>query len=43
MYPEKFKLDSIILMMEQEYTKAESVRCLEINPNLFMQWIGNPR
>lgn len=37
-YPKEFKLDTISLVVEQEYTKAEAVRSLEINPNL-ITWI----
>ena len=38
-YPKEFKLDAISLVLEQEYTKAEASRSLEINPNLITRWI----
>ena len=38
-YPKEFKLDAISLVLEQEYTKAEAARSLEINPNLITRWI----
>ena len=33
-YPKEFKLNAISLVLEQEYTKVEAARSLEINPNL---------
>ena len=33
-YPKEFKLDAISLVLDQEYTRAEAARSLEINPNL---------
>jgi len=38
-YPKEFKLDAISLVLEQEYTKAEAARSLEINLNLITRWI----
>ena len=38
-YPKEFKLDAISLVLEQEYTKAEALRSLGINPNLIARWI----
>mgnify|MGYP001349723355 CR=1 FL=1 len=38
-YPKEFKLDAISLVLEQEYTKVEAARSLEINPNLITRWI----
>ena len=38
-YPKEFKLDAISLVLEQEYTKAQAARSLEINPNLITRWI----
>ena len=38
-YPKEFKLDAISLVLDQEYTRAEAARSLEINPNLLTRWI----
>jgi len=38
-YPKEFKLDAISLVLDQEYTRAEAARGLEINPNLITRWI----
>ena len=38
-YPKEFKLDTVSLVLEQEYTKAEASRSLGINPNLILRWI----
>jgi transposase len=38
-YPKEFKLDAISLVLDQEYTKAESACSLEINPTLIACWI----
>ena len=38
-YPKEFKLDTISLVLDQEYTRAEAARSLEINPNLITRWI----
>ena len=38
-YPKEFKLDAISLVLDQEYTRAEAARSLEINPNLIARWI----
>ena len=35
-YPKEFKLDAISLVLDQEYTRAEAARSLEINPNLIV-------
>jgi transposase len=32
-YSKEFKLDAISLVVEQQYTRAEAARSLEINPN----------
>ena len=38
-YPQKFNLDAVNLVLEQEYTKTEASRSLGINPNLIARWI----
>ena len=38
-YPKEFKLDAISLVLDQEYTRAEAARSLEINANLIARWI----
>ena len=38
-YPKEFKLDAISLVLDQEYTRAEAARSLEINSNLLTRWI----
>jgi len=38
-YSKEFKLDAISLVVEQQYTRAEAARSLEINPNLITRWI----
>jgi transposase len=38
-YSKEFKLDAISLVLEQNYSKAEAARRLEINPNLIARWI----
>jgi transposase len=38
-YSKEFELDAIILVVEQQYTGAESARSLEINPNLMTRWL----
>ena len=38
-YPKEFKLDAISLVLDQEYTRAEAARSLEINSNLIARWI----
>jgi transposase len=38
-YSKEFKLDAISLVVEQQYTRAETARSLEINPNLITRWI----
>ena len=32
-------MDAISLVLDQEYTRAEAARSLEINPNLIARWI----
>ena len=39
-YPKEFKLDAISLVLDQEYTRAEAARSLEIRPNLIARWIN---
>ena len=38
-YSKEFKLDAISLVLDQEYTRAEAARSLEINANLIARWI----
>lgn len=38
-YSKEFKLDAISLVLEQEYTRAEAARSLDINPNMITRWI----
>lgn len=38
-YLQEFKLDAISLVVEQQYTRAEAARSLEINPNLITRWL----
>jgi len=38
-YPKEFKLDAISLVLDQQYTRAEAARSLEIKPNLIARWI----
>jgi transposase len=38
-YSKEFKLDAISLVVEQQYTRAEAARSLEINPNLITRWL----
>ena len=38
-YPKESKLDAISLVLDQEYTRAEAARSLEINPNLITRWM----
>ena len=38
-YSKGFKLDAISLVLNQEYTRSEAARSLEVNPNLITHWI----
>jgi transposase len=38
-YSKEFKLDAISLVLDQNYTRAEAARSLEVNPNLITRWI----
>lgn len=38
-YSKEFKLDAISLVLDQQYTRAEAGRSLEVNPNLITRWI----
>ena len=38
-YSKEFKLDAISLVLEQQYTRAEAARILELNPNSITRWI----
>lgn len=38
-YSKEFKLDAISLVLNQQYTRAEAARSLEVNPNLLTRWI----
>nr|MBA2709852.1 transposase [Tatlockia sp.]MBA2711775.1 transposase [Tatlockia sp.] len=37
-YSKEFKLDSISLVLEQGYSRAEAGRSLSINPNVLARW-----
>ena len=38
-YSKVFKLDAISLVLNQQYTRSEAARSLEVNPNLITRWI----
>ena len=38
-YSKEFKLDTINLVLEQEYTRAQAARSLEVNLSLMARWI----
>ena len=38
-YTKEFKLDAISLVLNQQYTRSEAARSLEVNPNLITRWI----
>ena len=38
-YSKEFKLDAISLVLNQQYTRSEAARSLEVNPNLVTRWI----
>ncbi len=38
-YSKEFKLDAVNLVIEQNYTKAEAARSLDIKPNLLGRWV----
>jgi transposase len=38
-YSKEFKLDAISLLLNQQYTRSEAARSLEVNPNLITRWI----
>lgn len=38
-YSKEFKLDAISLVLEQEYTRAEAARSLDVNSNLITRWV----
>ena len=38
-YSKEFKLDAVSLVMEQDYTRAEAARSLDINANLLGRWV----
>ena len=38
-YSKEFKLDAISLVLEQDYSRAEAARSLEINANMLGRWI----
>lgn len=38
-YSQEFKLDAVSLVLEQDYSRAEASRNLEINPNLLGRWV----
>jgi transposase len=38
-YSKEFKLDAISLVLEQQYSRVEAARSLNINPNMIARWI----
>jgi transposase len=38
-YSKEFKLDAISLVLEQQYSRVEAARSLDINPNMIARWI----
>ena len=38
-YSKEFKLDANSLVLNQQYTRSEAARSLEVNPNLITRWI----
>jgi transposase len=38
-YSKEFKLDAISLVLEQQYSRVETARSLDINPNMIARWI----
>ena len=38
-YLEEFKLDAVSLVMEQNYTRTEAARSLDISPGLVGRWV----
>ena len=38
-YSKEFKLDAISLVLEQDYSRAEAARSLDINTNMLGRWI----
>jgi transposase len=38
-YSKEFKLDAVSLVTEQDYTRAEAARSLDINANLLGRWV----
>ena len=38
-YSKEFKLGALSFLLEQQYTRAEAARSLELNPNLIIRWI----
>ncbi|RLJ15877.1 hypothetical protein DJ031_00660 [bacterium endosymbiont of Escarpia laminata] len=38
-YSKEFKLDAISLVLEQDYSRAEAARSLDINANMLGRWV----
>ena len=38
-YSKEFKLDAVSLVTEQDYTRAEAARSLDINANMLCRWV----
>ena len=38
-YPKEFKLDAISLVIEQDYTRSEAARSLDISASLLGRWV----
>ena len=37
-YSKEFKLDAVSLVTEQNYTRSEAAKSLNINPNMLGRW-----
>jgi len=38
-YSKEFKLDAVSLVLEQEYSRVEAARSLDINANMLGRWV----
>ena len=38
-YSKEFKLDAVSLVLEQDYSRAEAARSLDINANMLGRWV----
>ena len=42
-YSKEFKLDAVSLVLEQNYSRAEAARSLELNSNMLGRWVAEHR